>query len=74
MESQIEVAGLLGPAEEQPAFSTEEKTEKADKQIANVQVSISYPNTGEQQNQYLIFSGICILLLLLVLKKRKTTD
>lgn len=69
MESEIQVTGLLGTAKEQTIFSSQEKP---DTKIVNVQVSTSYPKTGEQFNPYLFFSGICILLLLLILKKRKT--
>nr|WP_242550528.1 LPXTG cell wall anchor domain-containing protein [Enterococcus hulanensis] len=43
-------------------------------QVTNVQVTASYPKTGDYQSQYLIFSGICLILLLFVLKKRKTTE
>lgn len=74
MDSEIQVTGLLGPSEEALVMSSQENGRNSNEQIVNVQISTSYPNTGEQQNHYLILSGFCILLLLLVIKKRKTTD
>lgn len=73
MGSDIQVTGLLGPAETQTLFS-QKNAEHSDERVANVLVSSGYPKTGEESNQYLVFSGICILLLLLVLRKRKTVD
>lgn len=74
MKSTIQIEGILGSPEEETIFSSQEKPEKTGTQIVNVQVRTSYPQTGEQQSYFLLFSGICLLILLMILKKRQTAD
>lgn len=77
MKSTIQIEGILGSsdslAEKQSTIPSNYFTSTKN-QVTNVQVTASYPKTGEYQSQYLIFSGICLILLLFVLKKRKTTE
>ncbi|MGO3604212.1 MAG: LPXTG cell wall anchor domain-containing protein [Enterococcus malodoratus] len=39
--------------------------------MTNVQTETSYPRTGEYHSSYLIFSGICLLLILLILSMKR---
>lgn len=74
MKSTIQIEGILGSSEEETVFSSQEKPEKTGSRIVNVQVRTSYPQTGEQQSSFLFFSGICLLILFMILKKRQTAD
>lgn len=76
MKSTIYIEGILGSQDSstEQVIPVTEPQKNITKQITNVQVTTSYPKTGELQIKYLLFSGVCLLLLLLLVKKRKTTD
>lgn len=70
MRNEIQIEGFLGSYEPpKPSDTTNSHQTNKTEQIVNVQVSKQYPQTGERPNSYLIFSGICLLLLLIVVIK-----
>jgi len=73
VKSEIYIEGTLGSYEE-PIYSSSGRPAVSNEQVANVKVVVSYPKTGEYQNQYLFFSGICLMILLLILIREKTVD
>ncbi|MGO3610754.1 MAG: LPXTG cell wall anchor domain-containing protein [Enterococcus sp.] len=73
MENEIHIEGYLGSADQPPSESAGKESEHKTAQVTNVQVTRAYPQTGESQNHYLMFSGLCLLLLLLVVKSKRTT-
>lgn len=70
MKSEIQIEGILGSSEEQQVIINREP-ETSDAHITNVQTETSYPRTGEYHSSYLIFSGICLLLILLILSMKR---
>ncbi|MBO0451119.1 MULTISPECIES: LPXTG cell wall anchor domain-containing protein [Enterococcus] len=73
MKSEIQIEGMLGSYQETTTSSSSSPSPSKE-QIVNVQVASGYPKTGESQTYYLFFSGLCLLLILLVLKRKKTSD
>ncbi|BBM17043.1 hypothetical protein G15_0684 [Enterococcus avium] len=71
MESGIQLTGILGSSEEQLIPSSEKRSEMPNNQITNVQITVSYPKTGEYQHPYLVVSGVCLLLIMVVLRIKK---
>ncbi|MFR3687295.1 MAG: LPXTG cell wall anchor domain-containing protein [Enterococcus sp.] len=69
MKSEIHIEGILGPSEESTVNSS--SISVPNEQIVNVQIATNYPKTGEYHNHYLFFTGLCLLILLLVLKMKK---
>lgn len=70
METEIQIEGYLGSTEGQIRDSSR-ITRASSESIVNVHVVTNYPRTGERQNQYLLFSGICLLLIIFLLRRKK---
>lgn len=67
MKNELYLEGFFGSTEENSIVESIKDISNESQKIGNIQIVKTLPRTGENQNSYIFFSGLCLILFYLLI-------